>query len=67
MNLKKLHLGEPEFQAQYAEVVKQLQELRDGWKPWKAWCFYIGTAAGLVAAALLLWNGLYEPASTAAH
>lgn len=67
MNLKNLRLGEPEFQAQYDELVRQMQELRDGWKPWKAWCFWIGTAAGVLAAAMLLWNGLYEPVQPVAH
>jgi hypothetical protein len=66
MNLGELQLGEPQFQSQYAKLVADLQEQRDGWKPWKAWCFYIGTLAGLIAAAILLGTGLTEHAVTPA-
>jgi hypothetical protein len=67
MNLKSLRLGEPEFQTQYDGLVKELQEQRDGWKPWKAWSFYIGTAAGLLAAALVVWTSLHEQAPPSVH
>jgi len=63
INLNGLRLGEPEFESQYAELQKELQEQRDGWKPWKAWCFYIGTVAGVLAAVILLGTGLGEHAS----
>jgi hypothetical protein len=67
MNLGELQLGEPQFQAQYSKLVADLQEQRDGWKPWKAGCFYVGTAAGIVAAIILLNAGLHEPIVPVAH
>ena len=67
MKLKSLRLGAPEFQAQYDGLVQELQELRDGWKPWKGWCFYIGTAPGLLAAAILAWTTLHEHPPPSVH
>ena len=67
MDLKNLRLGEPEFQSQYDGLVKDLQQQRDGWKPWKAWCFWIGTLTAIVAAALVIYSGLNEHAPLSVH
>ena len=66
-NLKNIELGEPEFQEEHKRILEELQTLRDEWRPWKAWCLHIGTVAGLLAAALTLWNGLHEKVLPAAH
>jgi len=34
----KLKLPDPELRKIYRETLAELVDLRDGWKPWKAWC-----------------------------
>ncbi len=38
----------------YRRIRRQVIELRDGWTPWKAWCFIVRTMAGAAAALLSL-------------
>jgi hypothetical protein len=63
MDMGGLKYGEPEFQAKYDQVVTGLKKDRDDWKPWKGWCFYIGTVLGLLAAALAIYTGVTEHAA----
>lgn len=59
--LKNVELPDEEMAAIHRDALEKLQVLRDGWMPWKAWCLHIGTAAALLATALVLWNSLHEP------
>jgi len=52
VSLTNIRLEGPALQARHAQLLERLQKLRDEWRPWKAWCLHIGTAAGLLAAAL---------------
>ncbi len=52
VTLTRIRLADPELDARHRQLLEKLQKLRDEWKPWKAWCLHVGTAAGLLAAAL---------------
>lgn len=73
VDLDGVQFGAPEFQTKYDELIKKLKAERDDWKPWKGWCFWIGTATGLVGAAILLGADLTDhaaapqPQPSAAH
>lgn len=59
--LHRIRIADAEIARKHQAVLKELQELRDSWKCWKAWCLHIGTAAGLIAAALAAIDGLLRP------
>jgi hypothetical protein len=52
VTLTRIRLEDPALRARHSQLLERLQTLRDGWRPWKAWCLHIGTAAALLAAAL---------------
>jgi hypothetical protein len=52
VTFKRIRLADPELAARHRQLSEKLQKLRDERRPWKAWCLHIGTAAGLLAAAL---------------
>lgn len=56
----KLKLPDPELAALFQDTKRELVELRDEWKPWKAWCLHIGTGAGLLATLLTVINSVSE-------
>lgn len=34
----------------HRQLKEKMNQLRDEWKPWKAWCLFAGTVAGAAAA-----------------
>lgn len=56
----KLNLPDPELATLFQDTKRELVELRDEWRPWKAWCLHLGTAAGLLATFLAVLSGFYE-------
>jgi hypothetical protein len=58
--LTRIKIADPRLAALYHDTLRELVDLRDGWKPWKALCLHIGTVAGLLATALALGNSVCE-------
>lgn len=59
LSLSRITLKDEELEKRHNALLSKLQALRDDWKPWKAWLLHIGTAAGLLAAALTVIEGLF--------
>jgi len=66
VTLTHVHIVDPELEARHQALRKKLEALRDAWTPWKAWCLHIGTATGLLAAALTFAASVHESLSPAA-
>jgi hypothetical protein len=56
----KLNLPDPELAALFRDTKRELVDLRDEWRPWKAWFLHIGTAAGLLATLLTVVGSVLE-------
>jgi len=52
VTLTRVELTDPVVKERHSALLKKLSDVRDGWKPWKAWCLHIGTVSGLLAALL---------------
>lgn len=44
----------------FVKAKRELEETRDGWKPWKAWLLMLGTIAGALAALLSLADHVHS-------
>jgi hypothetical protein len=58
--LQKVGFADPQVAAAFKRTEVKLAKLRDQWTWKKAWCLHLGTAAGLVATALAVLNGICE-------
>jgi hypothetical protein len=67
VTLTRVVLADAALKERHHALLEELATLRDGWKPWKAWCLHIGTVSGLLAGLLTLIVSAREATAPAVH